>query len=83
MNENIFNKLFKQGVLGLCAFDVLDLPIAEKVKIALSLTVHIVPLAPAVSVYTVPESGVKNSLRNYQFSPFVESDTKPVESDME
>ena len=38
MNENKFNKLFKQGVL--------DLPIAEKVKIAGASAAHTVPLAP-------------------------------------
>ena len=69
MNENIFNKLFKQGGLGLCAFDVLDLPIAEKVKIASSLTAHIVPLASTrVSLYC-PCMSPKETLKEWSKQP--------------
>ena len=69
MNENIFNKLFKQGVLGLCAFDVLDLLIAEKVKIASSLAAHIVPLAPTGVCLYCPCIRAKETLKKSPIQP--------------
>ena len=87
MNENIFNKLSKQGVLGLCTFDVLDLPIAEKVKTPSSLAAHIVPLTPTgVCLYcpcirakeTFKKSPIQPPCRNWHFTCRFWHFVKPV-----
>ena len=61
----IIKLLIGKGVLGLYAFGVLNLPIAEKVKIAASFAGHTAPLFSPEHVYTVPVWGLRNPLENH------------------
>ena len=82
MNGSIFNKLFKQGVLGLCVSDVLDLPIAEKVKFESSLAAHIVPLAPTGVCLYCPCIKAKEFFKKLTIQPICRKWQKLVESDI-